>query len=61
MCEICRMYICPPACPSYEGISLVNGRPIGRCDECGEYIYAEDIYFEKGRSLLCELCGESEE
>ncbi len=58
MCHICGMYMCPPACPSYEGISIESGKPIGSCDECGAYIYSEDIFFEKGSFLLCADCEE---
>lgn len=51
------MYICPSGCPSYEGLSIERGRPVGECDECGEYIYEDGEYYENGRIFLCEDCA----
>lgn len=58
MCHICKYDVCPPACPSYEGLELERGRPIGRCEECGGYVYADEKFFEAGRFILCPECAD---
>lgn len=60
MCAICRMYICPAACPSYEGKSLERGKPVAQCEECGEYIYADDTNIIINKNFaLCRFCKEA--
>lgn len=61
MCDICRSYICPPACPSYRGERPSRGRPIGQCEECGRYLYGDDEYYFAGRAVYCEECVETAE
>ena len=55
MCEICRRFICPPTCPSYEGRSAEYGRRRGVCRRCGEELYRSDEIFG-GRLCLCRSC-----
>ena len=52
------MIFCPSACPSYRGIDPERGTPVGRCDECGSYLYEDDNVHYLGRLLLCEDCAE---
>ena len=59
LCKICQLFYCPPECPSYVGISPEYGRPIGRCDECGNYIYDGDFYYAEGGVTLCSECAEA--
>ena len=59
MCEICRRFICPSSCPSYDGRSSEYGRRIGVCRRCGEDIYRGEAYFFGGR-YLCEKCRAKE-
>lgn len=60
MCEICKRFICPASCPSYEGRSSEYGRRIGVCRRCGEELYSEDgAYFLRGR-YLCRRCRSKE-
>ena len=61
MCGVCGFRRCPPPCPSYVGTSREYGRPIGQCDECGEYIYPNDDYCDFGKIMLCALCAECED
>ncbi len=59
MCKICGHLFCPPACPSYRGISPQRGRPIGMCIICSDYIYKEDFYYTEKGHLLCADCAEA--
>ena len=52
------MLLCPSACPSYRGLSLERGKPVGQCDECGEYLYEDDSYYQNGKFVLCDSCAE---
>ena len=58
MCEYCRQYECPPACPNYDGYSSSLGTCFGGCELCGSGIY-DDVghYTFKGKHL-CEECVE---
>lgn len=60
MCPVCRSFICLPECPRYEGISLSRGRPIAECEDCGSFIYRDDVYFEWGRFCWCAECAKDE-
>lgn len=57
-CEYCGMY--PPyhssACPRYSGVSPEFGHPIGKCCECGQYIYEDDDYSRDSGYLYCSDC-----
>lgn len=55
MCEECYMTFCPEGCPSYDGGSSA---PIGRCEKCGEYIYADEECIADGEKLYCKTCVE---
>ena len=57
LCIICRRYLCPPACPSYKGVSPLKGRPIGQCEECERYIYGDDEGYFTERAVYCEECA----
>lgn len=65
MCDICRRFICPPACPSYAGISAEYGKRRARCTECGRWLYDEDDYIIDYGYPYCLRCaklyGEDEE
>ena len=61
MCTICGFRRCPPPCPSYRGISRERGRPIGQCNECGEYVYPDSSYSDFGKIMLCAACAELED
>ena len=56
MCEICKKYICPPSCPSYDGSSAEHGKRIAVCSICAESIYRDDRYFASSRVVLCARC-----
>ena len=57
MCEICRMQICPPSCPTYEGKRAGSGKAIGRCAVCESLIYQGEIYFYNRDRSVCEDCA----
>jgi len=57
MCDICRMQICPPACPSYEGYRAGRGEPVGRCAVCESLIYQGEHHFYNGERSVCEDCA----
>ena len=56
MCEICKRFICPPACPSYDGRSAEKGKRIAVCRVCGAELYADSDFFVKGATFLCKIC-----
>ena len=56
MCEICRCYLCPPNCPSYNGWSAELGKCLAVCARCGELLYEEDEAFEIDGKTVCEDC-----
>ena len=58
MCEICRRFICPSSCPSYEGRSSEYGRRIGVCRRCGGSVYGEAYLF--GGRYICSECRAKE-
>ena len=60
MCAICSFRRCPPACPSYRGQSRERGSPVGQCDECGAFVYAEDDFFQTARTIICAACGDGD-
>ncbi len=59
MCKICEFFICPPACPSYDGESAEYGKPLGRCDGCGDYVYEGDLYYVEKRKIFCADCAQA--
>ena len=56
MCRICGKYICPPACPSYEGESAERGRRTGWCRGCGEALFEYDEVRYSGGKPYCFAC-----
>ena len=56
MCDICKKFICPPACPSYDGRSAEHGKRIAVCAICKEPIYLGDLYFASTKLILCSRC-----
>ncbi len=55
MCKECYMTFCPESCPNYEGGET---SPVGRCEHCGEYIYAGDECVSSDDKLYCAECIE---
>jgi hypothetical protein len=53
MCDICKKFICPPACPSYDGRSAEHGKRIADCAICKEPIYLGDLCFARTKLVLC--------
>lgn len=58
ICEICESYVCPPACPHFDGRVTGVGEPIGRCHICGARIYERDGHFCRDEKILCAECAE---
>ena len=58
MCAICRRYICPSACPSFEGASAELGRRLSVCTSCGGAIYESDEYVINYGKPYCKRCAE---
>ena len=58
MCAICRRYICPSACPSFEGASAELGRRLSVCTSCGGAIYESDEYVINYGKPYCKSCFE---
>ena len=57
MCQICGKYICPSACPSYDGESAEYGKRIDFCSECGAYLCEfEYIDYSYGKPY-CSECA----
>ncbi|MBP3314184.1 MAG: hypothetical protein J6M03_00035 [Clostridia bacterium] len=56
MCEICRRFICPPACPSYNGRNVEYGRRRGVCASCGKELYSSDEIYGSFTKILCKKC-----
>lgn len=59
MCRICKSSLCLPRCPEYEGESAELGAPLGKCEECGAYVYDGELYFAYGRLIWCADCAEA--
>lgn len=60
MCEECQMFICPPACPNFDGTLAGLGRPRGRCSLCDGGIYRDEEYYLLGGERVCQFCFERE-
>ena len=58
ICEICESYVCPSACPNFDGRVVGVGSPIGVCLECGGHIYDGDVHFCRDNKILCAECAE---
>ena len=58
MCAICRRYICPSACPSFEGESAELGKRLFVCSMCDEPIYETDEYGIRYGNPYCKKCIE---
>lgn len=58
MCEECQMFICPPACPNFDGTLVSLGRSRGRCSLCDGDIYLDEEYYLLGGERICKLCFE---
>lgn len=56
MCEICRKYLCPPACPSYVGRSAERGKTVFRCADCGKLLHEYDDYIIDYGNPYCLAC-----
>lgn len=59
MCDICGRMLCPPSCPSYDGRDSERGMSLGRCAECGAYLYEDSDFFIDRQKLFCKPCRES--
>lgn len=54
MCSVCRQIPCHPRCPNAP-----EPKPVMRCAECGDGIYAGDDYYDIGDgSGICKECIE---
>lgn len=58
ICEYCGQYICPSACPNFEGYVAGLGSSIGNCSVCESRVYDEDGHQEKNGKILCAECAE---
>ena len=58
MCDYCKQYECPPACPSYSGHSTALGDAAGACAFCDANVYADDEYYTREGKILCAECAE---
>ncbi len=56
MCRICGKYICPPACPSYDGESAERGRRIGFCASCNRTLCEYDYIGYSNGKPYCLDC-----
>lgn len=53
MCSICHQIPCHHRCPNAP-----EAKPIMKCIECGEGIYADDEYYDTGCGGICKECME---
>lgn len=53
MCEFCRQFPCPSACPNFTPVVCAV------CDECGAEIYEDDDYYIISGMVLCPECIEN--
>ena len=58
MWEECQMFICPPACPNFDGALVMRGRARGRCSLCDGDMYLDEEYYLFGGERICKLCFE---
>lgn len=58
ICEICKSYVCPPACPNFDGRVVGLGTRNGECHICGAGIYEGDGHFCRDEKMLCVECAE---
>lgn len=58
ICDICRLYTCPTACPSYEGKNVLLGDSVGECSVCGARVYNDDEHYTHDGKMLCVECAE---
>jgi len=59
ICKICSQYICPSACPGFEGYVVSLGVPDGECASCGKRLYtgAGESLRARGKRI-CADCAE---
>lgn len=60
MCPVCKHSRCLLECPLYDGESISRGTPIAKCEECGIFIYENDIYYESKSFTWCAVCGDTQ-
>ena len=58
MCDVCRMQICPPACPEFDGRRAGKRGPVGRCAVCQSLIYQGESRFYDGVRSICADCAD---
>ena len=58
ICDICKQYICPSACPSFTGYVAQIGDSKRVCSVCEVRVYNADKYYEKDDNILCSECAE---
>ncbi|MBR5144693.1 MAG: hypothetical protein IKW53_06550 [Clostridia bacterium] len=51
MCEICRQFKCPSACPNAPAPPVFS-----KCDGCGADILDGDEYYDIDGECYCENC-----
>ena len=57
MCDVCRMQICPPRCPGFDGRRAGKGEAVGRCAICQSLIYKGESRYSDGERSVCEDCA----
>lgn len=56
MCKECGRQICPSACPHFAHELAGKGSAEAFCSLCGEAIYGDEVYYRRGRIVVCQQC-----
>ena len=58
ICKICGQFVCPPACPEFDGYVAGLGSAKSECETCGVRNYDGDGHFIKNGKAICIDCAE---
>ena len=58
ICKICGQFVCPPACPEFDGYVTGLGNATSECEICGVRNYEGDGHFMKNGKAICSECTE---
>lgn len=57
ICDVCKQYVCPSACPNYSYCAPLFGADVGACSVCSERVCDGDEFYVYNERLLCAECA----
>jgi hypothetical protein len=57
ICDICKQYVCPSACPNFLSSVSLHGSAVGACFLCAGSIYDGNDFYVHNERLICAECA----